>query len=125
MNEVYLVDQTLRDGHQSLWATRMSTAMMLSIAPIIDQAGYQWADLMGAVQADAAVRYLRENPFERIRLMAKAMPNTPLGPGSEGNVLSALTSFQIWLISDALCQWIRYDISGSPSDWRNINNRYG
>lgn len=125
MNEVYLVDQTLRDGHQSLWATRMSTAMMLSIAPVIDQAGYQWADLMGAVQADAAVRYLRENPFERIRLMAKAMPNTPLGAWVRGK---CIISFNI-LPDSVIALWIKRCAANgirymtfleALCDWRNI-----
>ena len=78
MKEVYFVDATLRDGHQSLWATRMTTAMMLPVAPIIDEAGYQYVDLMGTVHADVCIRYLRENPFERMRLLSKAMPRTPL-----------------------------------------------
>ncbi len=78
MKEVYFIDQTLRDGHQSLWATRMTTPMMLPIAPVIDEAGYKYVDLIGTVHADACVRYLRENPFERMRLLSRAMPRTPL-----------------------------------------------
>lgn len=125
MNEVYLVDQTLRDGHQSLWATRMSTAMMLPIAPIINEVGYRWADLMGAAQADAAVRYLRENPFERIRLLAKAMPNTPLGAWVRGKCIA---SFNI-LPDSVIALWVKRCAANGIKymsflealcDWRNV-----
>ena len=78
MKEINFVDNTLRDGHQSLWATRMTTAQMLAIAPILDEAGFYAVDLMGTVQFDACIRYLREDPWERIRLLRKAMPRTPL-----------------------------------------------
>jgi len=92
MAEITFVDATLRDGHQSLWATRMSTAHMLPIAPLLDEAGFYAVDLMGTVQFDACIRYLRENPWERIRLLAKAMPKTPLS----GLIRSkSLTSFNI------------------------------
>jgi oxaloacetate decarboxylase alpha subunit len=125
MSEIDFIDTTLRDGHQSLWATRMTTAMMLPIAPVIDRAGYKLVDLMGTVQFDACVRYLREDPWERIRLVRKAMPNTPLGAGfrSEG-----LTGFNI--VPDSLvCLWVeRLAANGideliimeSLHDWDNI-----
>lgn len=125
MSEINFIDTTLRDGHQSLWATRMSTAMMLPIAPMIDRAGYKLIDLMGTVQFDACLRYLREDPWERIRLIHKAMPDTPLGAGfrSEG-----LTGFNI--VPDSLvCLWIeRLAANGisevlimeSLHDWDNI-----
>lgn len=125
MSEIDFIDTTLRDGHQSLWATRMTTAMMLPIAPVIDRAGYKLIDLMGTVQFDACLRYLREDPWERIRLIKKAMPRTPLGAGfrSEG-----LTGFNI--VPDSLvCLWIeRLAANGisellimeSLHDWENI-----
>lgn len=125
MPEIDFIDTTLRDAHQSLWATRMTTAMMLPIAPVIDRAGYKLVDLMGTVQFDACVRYLREDPWERIRLIHKAMPNTPLGSGfrSEG-----LTGFNI--VPDSLvCLWIERLVANGISevlimeslhDWDNI-----
>ncbi|MBI2957414.1 MAG: biotin carboxyl carrier protein [Chloroflexi bacterium] len=81
-NRVYFVDQTLRDGHQSLWATRMSTAATVAVAPVIDEAGYRRVQLMGGGQVSACLYYLRENPFERVRLVARAMPNSPIGFGT-------------------------------------------
>ncbi len=92
MKEISFVDTTLRDGHQSLWATRMKTAHMIPIAPLMDRAGFKIAELMGTVHFDACLRYLREDPWERIRLVAKAMPNTPLRALIRSK---SLTSFNI------------------------------
>jgi oxaloacetate decarboxylase alpha subunit len=125
MPEITFVDATLRDGHQSLWATRMSTAHMLPIAPILDEAGFYAVDLMGTVQFDACIRYLRENPWERIRLLAKAMPKTPLS----GLIRSkSLTSFNI-VPDSVIALWIkrcaanglrRLMIFDALHDWNNL-----
>lgn len=77
MAKIKLVDTTLRDGQQCLWATRMPRSMMLPIATRLDQCGFHAVELMGAVHFDACVRYLRENPWERMRVMKARMPNTP------------------------------------------------
>lgn len=66
---VQFVDTTLRDAHQCLWATRMTTAMMLPACEHIERAGYAAIDFMGMVQFDVCVRYLHEDPWERIRLV--------------------------------------------------------
>ena len=78
MREIRFMDTTLRDGHQCLWATRMTTAMMLPIAEKLDRAGFEIIDLMSGVQFDVAIRYLKENPWERIRLMRQRVTRTPL-----------------------------------------------
>ena len=79
MEEIDFVDVTIRDGHQSLWATRMTAAMMLSIAPIMDQAGFKCIQAGSSGNHFVAyARYLRENPWEKLRLLVKAMPKTPL-----------------------------------------------
>ena len=78
LREVRFMDTTLRDGHQCLWATRMTTAMMLPIAAKLDHAGFEVIDLMSGVQFDVAIRYLKENPWERIRLMRERVTRTPL-----------------------------------------------
>src|SRR5512140_2130121 len=76
--EIRFMDTTLRDGHQCLWATRMTTAMMLPIAGKLDRAGFEIIDLMSGVQFDVAIRHLKENPWERIRLMRERVTHTPL-----------------------------------------------
>lgn len=74
--EIRIIDTTLRDAHQCLWATRMRTAHMLPILPKIDRAGFENVDLMGTIQFDVCVRYLKEDPWERVRMVHKAAPNT-------------------------------------------------
>lgn len=78
MKEIYFIDQTLRDAHQSLWATRMTTTMMYPVASVIDRVGFKVVDFTGVAFFEVAVRYLREDPWERIRLMSRAMRRTPL-----------------------------------------------
>jgi len=73
-----ITDTTLRDGHQSLWATRMRTADMLGIIDVIDQAGYYSLEVWGGATFDVCLRFLRENPWERLRLIKQKAPKTPL-----------------------------------------------
>jgi oxaloacetate decarboxylase (Na+ extruding) subunit alpha len=77
--EIALVDTSLRDGNQSTWAAvGIDTAKTLTIAPIMDQVGFKAIDFTTSTHMGVAVRYKREDPWERIRLMAAATPNTPL-----------------------------------------------
>lgn len=78
MKKLQFVDETFRDAPQSVWATRMKTEWMLSVAPYIDQAGFQQACVTSAAAFETAVMYLFENPWERLRLLKKLMPNTDL-----------------------------------------------
>ena len=79
MSDVQLVETSLRDGNQSLWgATGIDTAMTLTIAPVMDRVGFKAIDFTTSTHMGVAVRYKREDPWERIRLMAEATPNTPL-----------------------------------------------
>lgn len=125
MKMIRFIDTTLRDGHQSLWATRMKTAHMLPIAPEIDRAGYKSAELMGTVHFDACLRYLREDPWERIRLLSEALPNTPLGALIRSK---SLTSFNI-VPDSVISLWVkrcaangikRLMIFDALHDWNNL-----
>jgi oxaloacetate decarboxylase alpha subunit len=79
MADVRLVETSLRDGNQSLWsATAIDTAMSLTVAPLLDRVGFAAIDFTTSTHMGVAVRYKREDPWERIRLMAAATPNTPL-----------------------------------------------
>ena len=79
MASVELIDTTMRDGNQSLWgATGLTTAMMAQIAPVVDRIGFAAVDFITSTHMAVAVRYLKENPWERIRLVRAAMPRTPL-----------------------------------------------
>ncbi|MFQ5588137.1 MAG: sodium-extruding oxaloacetate decarboxylase subunit alpha [Nitrospiria bacterium] len=74
---VRFMDTTLRDGHQSLLATRLKLEDMLPIAEKIDCVGYAFIEMWGGATFDSAIRYLREDPWARLRALKKAMPNTP------------------------------------------------
>ena len=76
--KVKIIETTLRDGQQSLWATRMTTAMMLPILPTLDRAGFDAVECMGTALMDSCVRYLKENPWERLRLLRDGVKRTPL-----------------------------------------------
>lgn len=78
MNKVNIVETTLRDGQQSLWATRMTTAMMYPILPVMDRVGFDAIECMGTAAMDSCVRYLRENPWERLRILREQIRHTPL-----------------------------------------------
>jgi oxaloacetate decarboxylase alpha subunit len=79
MAEIQLVETSLRDGNQSLWAALgIDTARTLTIAPVMDRVGFKAIDFTTSTHMGVAVRYKREDPWERIRLMAQACPNTPL-----------------------------------------------
>lgn len=67
----------LRDGHQSMAATRMATAQMLSAAPILDEMGFAGLETWGGATIDSCLRYLNENPFDRLRTLKKIAPRTP------------------------------------------------
>lgn len=72
-----VTDVVLRDAHQSLLATRMRIDDMLPIADKLDQAGFWSLESWGGATFDACIRYLGEDPWDRIREFKKAMPNTP------------------------------------------------
>ena len=79
MTDIKLVETSLRDGNQCLWAALgVDTARTLTIAPVMDRVGFKAIDFTTSTHMGVAVRYKKEDPWERIRLMAAATPNTPL-----------------------------------------------
>ncbi len=75
---VKITDTTMRDGHQSLLATRMRTEDMLPIAADMDEAGFHSVEVWGGATFDTALRFLREDPWERLRELKKLFKKTPL-----------------------------------------------
>ncbi|HDZ9309842.1 TPA: sodium-extruding oxaloacetate decarboxylase subunit alpha [Vibrio cholerae] len=73
-----ITDVVLRDAHQSLFATRMRIEDMLPIAAELDKVGYWSLETWGGATFDACIRFLGEDPWERLRVLKKAMPNTPM-----------------------------------------------
>ena len=78
MRPVRITDTTLRDAHQSLWATRMQLGDMLPILPLMDSVGYWSLEVWGGATFDAALRFLDENPWDRLRVIKQHCPKTPL-----------------------------------------------
>ena len=76
--KVFITDTILRDAHQSLLATRMRTEDMLPICGKLDQVGFWSLEVWGGATFDACVRFLKEDPWERLRLLREALPNTRL-----------------------------------------------
>lgn len=78
MTKLNFVDTTFRDGHHSLWAQGMRTGMMLPIAPQFDEIGFKAMEIFGGAMFKKCVHELREDPWQRLELMAGLVPNTPL-----------------------------------------------
>ena len=78
MKRVHFVDTTFRDGHMSLWAGAMRTDMMLPVAARMDRAGFLAMEILSTSFFKKMVRELRDDPWERIRLIARLAPRTPL-----------------------------------------------
>src|SRR5512143_2024238 len=76
MAQVHITDLVLRDGHQSLIATRMRTEDMLPICGKLDQVGFWSLEAWGGATFDSCVRFLKEDPWERLKKLRKALPNT-------------------------------------------------
>lgn len=78
MGKVRLTETVFRDAHQSLLATRMRTRDMLPIAEKLDEVGFFSMEVWGGATFDSCIRYLNEDPWERLRALKLAMPNTPM-----------------------------------------------
>ena len=78
MNKLKITETVLRDGHQSLMATRMRTDEMLPILEVMDSVGYNALEMWGGATYDACIRFLDEDPWERLREIRKRVKNTKL-----------------------------------------------
>lgn len=78
MSKLAITDVVLRDAHQSLFATRLRIDDMLPIAAELDDIGYWSLETWGGATFDACIRFLGEDPWERLRALKKAMPKTPM-----------------------------------------------
>ncbi len=78
MAKVKVTETVLRDAHQSLLATRMRMEEMLPILPLMDKAGFHSVECWGGATFDSCLRFLNEDPWERLRTIKKNMPNTKL-----------------------------------------------
>ncbi len=86
------VDVTLRDGHQCLWSTRMTTAMMTPILGTLDRVGYEYVNILGGAVFDVCVRFLHENPYRRVALLCSRLA-TPCDALTRGQSLYTFELF--------------------------------
>lgn len=106
MAHIKFLDETMRDGQQSLWGMRMQAGMALPVAPIIDRTGYSTISLAGSSLFEVLIRHCQEDPWAGLDLLTGAMPNTPLRAGcrSNGSVTFGFTPdvlMDVWV--DRLC----------------------
>ena len=85
MAHIEFLDETMRDGQQSLWGMRMQAGMALPVAPLIDRAGYRVIDLAGSSLFEVMIRHCREDPWEGLDLLVQAMPRTRIRGGMRSN----------------------------------------
>jgi oxaloacetate decarboxylase alpha subunit/pyruvate carboxylase subunit B len=125
MKPVTFNNTVLRDGHQSLAATRMSTAQMLPAAPILDEIGFSGLETWGGATIDSCLRYLNENPFDRLRALKKAAPKTPQIMLLRGQNIVQYTSFpddvvEAFVRADAAAGQDVFRIFDALNDTRNL-----
>lgn len=104
MNKIEFVDQTIRDAQQSLWGFMMRTDHIIPIAKVMDQVGFKAVGTVGGNGFTIQVRALNEDPWERIRLLSKLMPGTPL---ETSYMTASLGTFDIDTPRDVIALWIK------------------
>ena len=114
MKPVTFNNTVLRDGHQSLAATRMTTAQMLPAAPILDGMGFGGLETWGGATIDSCLRYLNENPFDRLRALKKAAPKTPQIMLLRGQNIVQYTSFP----DDVVAAFVRANAAAGQDVFR-------
>jgi oxaloacetate decarboxylase alpha subunit len=102
--EIRITDTTLRDAHQSLWATRMRSEDIMKIIDTIDAAGYYSLEVWGGATFDVCLRFLRENPWERLRMIKSRAKKTPLQMLLRGQNLVGYKNFPDDLV-DRFVAW--------------------
>lgn len=85
MAHIAFLDETMRDGQQSLWGLRMRAGMALPVSPLLDRTGFNTIDLTGGGMLDVLTRYCQENYWEGLDLLVASMPNTPVRAGLRAN----------------------------------------
>lgn len=124
MDEIRFVDTTLRDGQQSLWAFGMRTGMMVPIASNMERAGFDAIEFGTPVELVKCVRELREDPWERLRLIAREITETPLRvihgtrSGFEIFPLSVHQLYDERVASGGITQVRISDCWNDPSEWK-------
>ena len=114
MAHIEFLDETMRDGQQSLWGMRMQAGMALPVSPLLDRTGFRVIDLTGSSMFECLIKYCYENPWEGLDLLVQSMPRTPIRGGMRSNA-----SVTFGVTPDALMDaWMRQlNVHGVRSFW--------
>ena len=114
MAHIEFLDETMRDGQQSLWGMRMQAGQALPVAPLIDRTGFRTIDLTGSSMFECLIKYCHENPWEGLDLLVAAMPRTRIRGGMRSNA-----SVTFGVTPDSLMDaWMRrLNVHGCRSFW--------
>ena len=125
MKPIHFVDTTLRDGQLSLWASNMTTGMMLPVAERFDRAGFEAVEVMSSAFYKKCVRDLKDNPWERVRLLASRIKKTPLRSIRSRSMLAFQISppavTDLWLerlFANGITEVRTSDPSNTPKYWK-------
>ncbi len=114
MAHIEFLDETMRDGQQSLWGMRMQAGMALPVSPLLDRTGFRVIDLTGSSMFECLIKYCHENPWEGLDLLVQSMPRTPIRGGMRSNA-----SVTFGVTPDSLMDaWMRQlNVHGVRSFW--------
>ena len=114
MAHIEFLDETMRDGQQSLWGMRMQAGMALPVSPLLDRTGFRVIDLTGSSMFECLIKYCHENPWDGLDLLVQSMPRTPIRGGMRSNA-----SVTFGVTPDALMDaWMRQlNVHGVRSFW--------
>ncbi len=120
-----ITDTTLRDAHQSLWATRMRTRDVLDIIDTIDATGYYSLEVWGGATFDVCLRFLRENPWERLRQIKARAKKTPLQMLLRGQNILGYRNYSDDVLERFICLAVQngidiFRIFDALNDTRNL-----
>lgn len=126
MDKIEFVDQTIRDAQQSLWGYMMRTDMIAPIAKIMDQVGYKAIATVGSQAFTVLVRNLNEDPWERIRVLARLLRKTPLRGSYQ---TGSLSTFDLSTPRDIITLWIKRSVANGIKcfwvcDWQDDMDRF-
>ena len=103
MADIKFIDQTLRDGQQSLWGMQMQAGMALPVTSLIDRIGYSVVDVVGSSMMEVLVRNRQEDPWEGLDLIVASMPRSPIRAGVRNTAIVSMS-----VTPDALMDlWVR------------------
>ncbi|WP_293695056.1 pyruvate carboxylase subunit B [uncultured Phascolarctobacterium sp.] len=108
---VKIVETVLRDGHQSIAATRMRIVDMLPVLEKIDNAGYHAVEAWGGATFDSCLRFLHEDPWQRLRLLKKNLPHTPIQMLLRGQNVLGYTN----LADDVVAEFVKRSVDNGVS----------